>query len=79
MAPYRMKTYTIPANRRCGTVLWLGFAAGVMAQLSRAPRPEVTCTDLRKHDFPTSMQRLGVRLTDRVRRAFRFRWIREIL
>jgi hypothetical protein len=57
---------------------WLGLAGGLIAALARAPRPEVAAADLRKNDYRTSTQRIGVRLTERVRNAFRPRWIREI-
>jgi hypothetical protein len=57
---------------------WLGLAGGLIAGLSRTPRSEVTGADLRKNDYRTSTQRIGVRLTERVRNAFRHRWIREI-
>jgi len=58
--------------------LRLGCVGGLLAQLSRTRLPEVTCEDLRKNDHSTSTQRMGVRFTERIRNAFRFRWIREI-
>ena len=58
--------------------LWLGLAGGLLARLSRTRLPEVTCDDLRKNDYSASTQRMGVRFTERIRNAFRFRWIREI-
>jgi hypothetical protein len=57
---------------------WLGRAGGLIAQLSKPPLPAVTRADLKKQDYSTSTQRLGVRFTERVRDVFRFRWIREI-
>ncbi len=58
--------------------LWLGLAAGLIARLFRTRRREVTGKDLQRNDYSTSTQRIGVRLTERIRNAFRFRWIREI-
>ena len=58
--------------------LWLGFAGGLIARLFRSRLPEVTGADLRRTDYSTSTQRMGVRFTERIRNAFRFRWIREI-
>ena len=58
--------------------LWLGCVGGLLARLSRTRLPEVTSEDLRKNAYSTSTQRMGVRFTERIRNAFRFRWIREI-
>jgi hypothetical protein len=58
--------------------LWLGLAAGLIARLFRTRLPEITGEDLQRNDYPTSTQRMGVRFTERIRNAFRFRWIREI-
>ncbi len=68
----------ISAIRPRRNALWLGFVGGLISQLSRTALPDVTCADLQRHDYSTSTQRLGVRFTERVRNAFRFRWIREI-
>ena len=65
-------------HRMSRKALWLGFAGGLLARLFRPSSAEVTGADLRKHDYAASTQRLGVRLTDRVRNMFRLRWIREI-
>ncbi len=61
-----------------GNALWLGFVGGLIARLSRTAPPGVTCADLQRQNYGTSTQRLGVRFTERVRNAFRLRWIREI-
>jgi hypothetical protein len=66
------------ARKTSGKALWLGLAGGLISRLFRVPLPEATCEDLRKHDYSTSTQRMGVRFTERIRNAFRFRWIREI-
>ena len=68
----------IPATRRGKHALWLGFVGGLISRLPKTSRPNVTCTDLKRQDYSTSTQRLGVRFTERIRNAFRLRWIREI-
>jgi hypothetical protein len=40
-------------------------------------RPRVCVEDLKKRDYRTSMQRIGVHFTERIRDTFRFRWIRK--
>jgi len=67
------------AGRPDSKARWLGRVGGLIAQLSRVPRPRVTGADLRRQDYAASTQRLGVRFTERVRDVFRFRWMREIL
>jgi hypothetical protein len=52
--------------------------AGLIARLFRTRLPEVTGEDLQRNDYSTSTQRMGVRFTERIRNAFRLRWIREI-
>jgi hypothetical protein len=66
-----------PARRRQTRAVWLGFASVVLARLfcGRLPRP---CgSDLKRHDYRASTQHMGVRLTERIRDTFRFRWIRR--
>jgi hypothetical protein len=58
--------------------LWLGLAAGLLARLFPTRLPDITGDDLRRNDYSTSTQRMGVRFTERIRNVFRFRWIREI-
>jgi hypothetical protein len=58
--------------------LWLGWASGCIARLFPTPLPRVTGADLKRHDYAASTQRMGIRFTERIRRAFRGRWIREI-
>ena len=67
-----------PARASRVKALWLGLVAGLLAQHFRTRPPEVTAEDLLKNDYSTSTQRMGVRFTERIRHAFRFRWIREI-
>jgi hypothetical protein len=72
----RIRTDAAKAPR--AKALWLGLAAGLIARLFPARLPEATSEDLRRNDYSASTQRMGVRFTERIRNAFRFRWIREI-
>jgi hypothetical protein len=77
----RQPSLAVHASRRTRPgrkALWLGLAAGLISRLSRTPSLGVTCADFRRHDYPTSTQRMGVRVTERIRNMFRLRWIREI-
>jgi hypothetical protein len=62
-------------RRKINTVF--GFLAGLIAAIFGAGRAKPTTKDLKKADFSTNTQRLGVRFTDRVRDVFRFKWIRK--
>ncbi len=73
-----MRVHTSPAKAPGAKALWLGFTAGLIARLFRTRLPEVSGEDLQRNDYSTSTQRMGVRFTERIRNAFRFRWIREI-
>jgi len=63
--------------RRSKRALRLGFAGGVLSHLLARRLPRVTTDDLRRHDYPTSTQRMGVRFTERIRDTFRFRWLKR--
>jgi hypothetical protein len=54
----------------------LGSFAGMLLRLF-GRRPKVTHADLRKAEFPTSTQRMGVRFTDKLRDSFRHRWLKK--
>lgn len=73
-----MRVHASPAKAPGAKALRLGLVGGLLARLFRTRLPEVTCEDLQRNDYSTSTQRMGVRFTERVRNAFRFRWIREI-
>ncbi len=72
------RTMRIPATPPGKKFLQLGLIAGLIPRLFRTALPEVTRADLKRQDYSISTQRLGVRFTERVRNAFRLRWIREI-
>ncbi len=73
-----MRVHTSPAKAPHAKALWLGLAASLLARLFKTRLPEVTGEDLQRNDYSASTQRMGVRFTERIRNAFRFRWIREI-
>lgn len=56
---------------------FLGLLAGwVVSLFGRSPaRPGAA--DLHRAEFKTSTQRLGVRFTEKIRRVFRLRWLKE--
>jgi hypothetical protein len=55
---------------------FLGFVAGAMLSLFGKSPAGPGADDLKRADFPASTQRLGIRFTERIRDAFRFKWIR---
>ena len=63
-----------PRSRKA---LRLGRAAALLSSVFHMRLPKVTARDLRRHDFPLSTQRMGVRFTERIRDTFRFRWLRK--
>ncbi len=73
-----MRVHASPAKAPRAKALWLGLVGGLFARLARTRLPEVTSADLRRNNYSTSTQRIGVRFTERIRNAFRLRWIREI-
>jgi hypothetical protein len=51
------------------------LAAGLLSIFGKKPaRPGLD--DLKRAEFTTSTQRLGVRFTERVRDVFRFKWLK---
>ncbi|MDY0356207.1 MAG: hypothetical protein RBR19_10045 [Sedimentisphaerales bacterium] len=57
----------------------LGSLVATLASLARPRRRPITSEDLRRHDTSICTQRLGVRFTERLRDAFRSRWLRRHL
>jgi len=53
------------------------LAGGLLSIFGKSPA-KPTVNDLKRTEFKTSTQRLGIRFTERIRRVFRFRWIRKI-
>ena len=60
---------------KIGSVLGL-LAGGILLLFGRsAAKP--TVEDLKRAEFKTSTQRLGLRFTERIREVFRFKWLRK--
>jgi hypothetical protein len=60
---------------KMGSFLGL-LAGGILSMFAKSP-PGATADDFRRADFPASTQRLGVRFTERIRNAFRSKWLRK--
>ncbi len=73
-----MRIHTDAAKAPRARALWLGLAASLLARLFPTRLPEIDGEDLQRNNYSTSTQRMGVRFTERIRNAFRLRWIREI-
>ena len=59
-----------------GISSFLGFVAGAILSLFGKSPGAPGADDLKRADFPTSTQRLGIRFTERIRDAFRFKWLK---
>ena len=55
---------------------FLGFLAAGILSLFGKSLPKPTAEDLKRTEFKTSTQRLGIRFTEKIRDVFRFRWLR---
>jgi len=51
------------------------LAAGLLSVFGKSPA-EPTVDDLKRAEFKTSTQRLGIRFSERIRDVFRFKWIK---
>jgi hypothetical protein len=55
---------------------FLGFlAAGLLSLCGKSSSKPVT-DDLKRADFKTSTQHLGIRFSEKIRDVFRFRWLK---
>jgi hypothetical protein len=54
---------------------FLGFVAGVILSRFGRSSGSPAAGDLKRADFPTSTQRLGIRFTDKIREVFRHKWL----
>ena len=61
-------------NQNCGIKL---FLLGVTASIYSLFRPEDPVGDMKKMEFSSSSQRLGVSFTEKIRNIFRCRWIKR--
>ena len=62
-------------HRKTNTVL--GFLAGLLATVFGTKSTKPSVEDLKRAEFTTSTQRLGIRFTDRIRDVFRFKWLKK--
>lgn len=56
---------------------FLGLLAGGIMLIFGRSTAKPTVEDLKRAEFKTSTQRLGIRFTERIREVFRFRWLRK--
>ena len=62
---------------RTKTNSFLGLLAGGLLSIFGKSPAKPTANDLKRTEFKTSTQRLGIRFTERIREVFRFKWIRR--
>jgi hypothetical protein len=62
---------------RSKTNSFLGLLAGKILSVFGKSHIKPTQEDLRRMEFKTSTQRIGVSFTDKIRRVFRFRWMKK--
>jgi hypothetical protein len=51
------------------------LAAGLLSLFGKSPAKPAP-DDLKRADFPTSAQRLGIRFSEKIRDVFRFKWLK---
>jgi hypothetical protein len=61
-------------NKKYGIKL---FLLGIFTSISGLFRLKTTPNDLKKMEFSSSSQRLGISFTDKIRNAFRYKWIKK--
>jgi hypothetical protein len=70
MAAKRM-SFRVKVNSLLGLI-----AAGLLSVFGKSPaKPAIG--DLKRAEFKTSTQRLGIRFSERIRNVFRFRWLKK--
>jgi len=63
-------------HRKTNTVL--GFLAGILATVFGTKTAKPSMEDLKRTEFGTSTQKIGVRFTERIRDVFRFKWLKKM-
>jgi hypothetical protein len=53
------------------------FLSGLIISVYSLFRPKATSNDLKRMEFSTSTQKMGVSFTDKIREIFRYKWIRK--
>jgi hypothetical protein len=54
------------------------FLLGLVTSVYFIFKPKKTSDDMRKMEFSTSTQKLGVSFTEKVRNMFRNRWVKKV-
>jgi len=57
---------------------FLGWLGGLFISLFGKSPSKPAAEDLKRAEFKTSTQRLGIRFTEKIRDVFRFRWLRKV-
>jgi len=57
---------------------FIGALAGLFLSVLGKSPAKPTTEDLKRAEFKTSTQRLGIRFSERIRDIFRFRWIKKL-
>ena len=55
---------------------FLGFLAGWVLSLFGKSLSKTDAEDLKRADFKTSTQNLGIRFSEKIRDVFRFKWLK---
>jgi len=55
----------------------LGLLAGGLLSIFGKSTTKPTAEDFKKAEFKTSTQRLGISFNERIRRVFRFKWLKR--
>ena len=55
----------------------LGLLAGGLLSIFGKSTAKPTAEDFEKAEFKTSTQRLGISFNERIRRVFRFKWLKK--
>jgi len=54
-----------------------GYLAGRILSIFGKKTVRPTSEDYKRIEFGTSTQRMGIRFTEKIRKVFRFKWIRK--
>jgi len=57
---------------------FLGSLAGLFLSMFGKSADKPTVEDLKRAEFKTSTQKLGIRFSERIRDVFRFRWLKKL-
>jgi len=65
----------VSVRTKIGSVL--GFLAGGLLSVFGKKSIKPAAEDFKRIEFKTSTQRMGIRFTEKIRKVFRFKWIRK--